>query len=79
MGNCENSELEIVGCPECGAPAEIVDRFELASTNGPVEHVKVLCIQRHWFTVAVTQMAQRPARPATGKEHGPWLPIRFTF
>jgi len=79
MGNFENSALEIVGCPECGAPAEIVDRFELASTNGPVEHVKVLCIQRHWFTVAVTQMAQRPARPATGKEQGPWLPIRFTF
>ena len=77
MGNCENFGLEIIGCPECGAPAEIVDRFELASTDGPVEHVKVLCLHRHWFTVTVDQRASLQTHPTTGKEQGPWQPIRF--
>lgn len=34
-------QLELVGCPECGAPAEIIDRFTLESTNGPVAHTKI--------------------------------------
>ena len=44
-------ELDLVGCPECGAPAEIVDRFDLPSTDGPVAHIKIQCLHRHWFTV----------------------------
>lgn len=30
--------FEIVDCPECTAPAEVVDRFVFESTNGPIEH-----------------------------------------
>lgn len=37
-------------CPECDLPAQIVDRFTLASTSGPVEHVKIVCFGGHWFT-----------------------------
>lgn len=33
-------------CPECGAPAQVVDRFVLASTHGPVEHWRLRCTQR---------------------------------
>jgi hypothetical protein len=29
--------LEIVVCPECAAPAEVVDRVVLESTDGPIE------------------------------------------
>ncbi|GEL25662.1 hypothetical protein PSU4_46160 [Pseudonocardia sulfidoxydans NBRC 16205] len=43
--------LELVDCPACGAPAEVVDRFTLSSTDGPVEHVKVRCVLRHHFTM----------------------------
>ena len=43
------NELDLVVCPECAAPAEVVDRFALPSTEGPVEHVKVQCLGRHWF------------------------------
>jgi hypothetical protein len=50
---------EIVGCPECAAPAEVVDRFVLGSTAGPIEHVIVLCIERHRFTVPVVQVVSR--------------------
>ena len=37
-------------CPECDLPAQIVDRFTLVSTSGPVEHVKIVCLGGHWFT-----------------------------
>ena len=67
MSNNQNAELELVGCPECDAPAEVVDRFELPSTSGPVEHVKVRCLHRHWFTMAAANLtAQAPAAGRTG-------------
>ena len=53
--------LEIVGCPECAAPAEVVNRFVLESTDGPIEHAIVTCTERHRFTVLVERMASRPA------------------
>jgi hypothetical protein len=40
---------EIVSCPECGHAAEVVDRDFLPSTDGLVEHVRLRCVQRHWF------------------------------
>ena len=33
--------LDLVGCPACAAPAEIVERFVLDSTDGPIEHATV--------------------------------------
>jgi hypothetical protein len=42
-------DLEIIGCPDCGAPAEIVWRTELASTDGQIEHLDVRCVRRHSF------------------------------
>jgi hypothetical protein len=48
--------LGIVECPECAAPAEIVDRFVLESTDGPIEHAIVLCVLRHRFTVLVARL-----------------------
>ena len=53
MTDHRNNELDLVVCPECAAPAEIVDRFALPSTHGAVEHVKVLCLARHWFLLPV--------------------------
>jgi hypothetical protein len=58
--------LDLVVCPECGAPAEVVDRFALPSTDGPVEHAKVLCLMRHWFLLPVA------ALPTVGSlDHSP--------
>jgi hypothetical protein len=40
-----------VRCPQCAQPAEIVDRFTLGSTDGPLEHVKIKCSNgMHWYT-----------------------------
>jgi hypothetical protein len=48
--------LDLVGCPACAAPAEIVERFVLDSTDGPIEHATVRCADRHRFTVLVERL-----------------------
>ena len=63
--------LVIVPCPECGASAEIVDRFILESTEGPVEHAVVMCIDRHRLTMLVESMARRHPVVAAGPRRTP--------
>ena len=41
----------LVACPECHEPAHVLERFTLASTDGPLEHVKVRCGGGHWFAL----------------------------
>jgi hypothetical protein len=41
--------MEIVACPQCGAPAEAIDRGEVGSTYGPVRVVRLNCVNRHWY------------------------------
>jgi hypothetical protein len=45
--------MSFIQCPQpgCIAPAEIVDRYRLGSTGGPVEHVKTMCLHGHWFLI----------------------------
>jgi hypothetical protein len=43
-------------CPECGRPAEVRDRFALASTHGRVQHIKTMCVVRHVRTVPVDRL-----------------------
>ena len=40
-------------CPECGLPAEILDRFMVDGSPHPVEHIKLTCVVGHWFTLPV--------------------------
>lgn len=49
--------MDTTTCPECGAPAEVTDRFVLESTDGPIEHATVVCALRHRFTVLVERLA----------------------
>ena len=56
MNNHERDSTELgagalVGCPTCGVPAEITDRFTLGGAPEPVEHVKVVCVRRHCYTL----------------------------
>jgi hypothetical protein len=50
-------------CPECGSPAEITDRFTLASTAGGVEHVKLVCHNGHWLTPLAEDLEVDRIRP----------------
>ena len=63
--------LDLVGCPACAAPAEVVERYVLDSTDGPIEHATVLCSERHRYTVLVERM-QTPRTPE--RRTGRWAP-----
>ena len=45
--------IELVTCPECGVPAQIQDRAVWESTDGPIEHVQLVCVRRHRFLMPV--------------------------
>jgi hypothetical protein len=66
----------LVECPACGLPAEITDRFTLGGAPGPVEHVKLVCVMRHWFTIPADQLAAAdpprsgPAEAGVGRDLG---------
>ena len=49
--------MELTNCPECGAVAEVQWRTDLESTAGYVEHVKVLCLNRHGFFLPAEALA----------------------
>jgi hypothetical protein len=40
-------------CPSCLKRSEIVDRFVLASTDGPATHIRVRCEDGHVYTLLV--------------------------
>jgi hypothetical protein len=56
--------MDATTCPECGAPAEITDRDVLESTDGPIEHVKVGCVRRHWFLLSTASLERGRRAPA---------------
>ncbi len=58
--------LEISGCPECGLAAEVARRDWLDSTAGPVEHVHIRCVQRHWFLMPAEGIASMRAGSSSG-------------
>jgi hypothetical protein len=52
--------------PQCGAPARITERLRLGGTAGPVEHLKIGCVNNHWFT-PLAEMVQG-VRPVVSAE-----------
>ena len=48
--------LTVIACPACGAPAEILERFSLPSTEGPAAHVTVSCAAGHHFRMAADRL-----------------------
>ena len=59
--------LILLACPEC-VPAEVMDRFSLASTDGPVDHVQLGCAVGHHFRMAAGKLLAPPAS-ARGSDH----------
>lgn len=60
----------LVECPACGLPAEVSDRFTLGGAPGPVEHVKLVCVMRHWFTIPADQTAAAAPQSSGPAEAG---------
>lgn len=53
--------LDLVACPECGSTAEVLDRFAVGSTSGPVEHVRISCLFGHHHFTMPAPREQLPA------------------
>ena len=61
--------LALIGstpCPDCGAAAEITERFALLSTDGPIAHVALSCVEGHHFRMAADRLPTH-----TVFQHGP--------
>jgi hypothetical protein len=60
-GNEEFAMIDVVQCPEvgCEAPAEVIDRFPLPSTDGPIEYLRTCCLHRHLLVAPVQVWADR--------------------
>ena len=58
--------LDLTACPEptCSSPAEIFDRSALQSTDGPIEHVRIGCLNRHYFLLPVEMLTSPHAAGA---------------
>ena len=60
--------IELTVCPECDASAEVLWRVTLDSTDGPIEHARVVCVRKHFFWLPVESLpdvpllAEEPAR-----------------
>jgi hypothetical protein len=63
--------IDTTSCPECGAPAEVLDRDVLESTDGPVEHARVVCLYRHRFFLPVAGLLAGPGAQTRGRARTP--------
>jgi hypothetical protein len=59
--------VEILDCPTCAAPAEIQSSSLLLSTDGPVEHVKIGCVRKHWFLLPRDMLTTPAATDVSGE------------
>jgi hypothetical protein len=57
----------------CGLPAEIVRRFIMASTDGPLESVIIKCPVGHFFCAPVEFLSLQSNRVASARERIPWI------
>jgi hypothetical protein len=48
--------MDMTQCPECGLVAEVEWRDVLESTDGPVEHARIRCADRHWFLLPIASL-----------------------
>jgi hypothetical protein len=67
-----NHHDPLMDCPTCRLPAAITDRFVLDGAPAPVEHVKVVCVRRHWYTLPVDHLSA-PA-PTAGRAMSSEIP-----
>jgi hypothetical protein len=60
---------DTIPCPQCGVSARITEWFWLCSTAGPVEHVRISCVNNHWLTPLAEAIAraQPDPRPAAAE------------
>ncbi len=61
-----DQHLAIVACPECSMTASLQRGNRVESTDGPVDHVRITCVNRHWFLMPADTLDERPRAPRPG-------------
>ncbi len=59
--------VDLTTCPDCRSIAEVLDRFVLESTRGPVEHARIRCIAGHWFLLPAASLTSPPLPRSAGR------------
>jgi hypothetical protein len=67
--------MDLTVCPDWGEVAEIQWRAVLGSTDGPIEHVKILCLLRHRFLLPVASLSSAPRNEAADQRTNPSSPL----
>ena len=52
--------LDLVACPECTMTAAVQHWNQVKSTDGPIDLVKVTCVNRHWFLMPADRLNELP-------------------
>jgi hypothetical protein len=55
-----DQHLDVVACPECSMTAALQRGGRVESTDGPVDHVRITCVNRHWFLMPADALKERP-------------------
>jgi hypothetical protein len=55
-----DQHLDVVACPECSMTAASQWSDQVESTDGPVDHVRITCVNRHWFLMPADTLNERP-------------------
>jgi hypothetical protein len=49
--------IDFTTCPDCGLVAEVIQRYVLRSTDGPVEHLRIHCAGGHYFNMPAASLS----------------------
>lgn len=52
--------MDLVLCPQCGAPATVTWSDSVAGSPAPVVMARVDCVDRHWFVVPAERLTPWP-------------------
>jgi hypothetical protein len=52
--------FDIVACPERSMTAAMQRGDRVESTDGPIDHVRITCANRHWFLMPADTLNKRP-------------------
>jgi CBS domain-containing protein len=55
--------MDLTLCPKCSEVSEIHWFAVMDGTDGPVDHAKIFCVNRHWFFLPVASLSESSARP----------------
>jgi hypothetical protein len=56
-----DQHLDVVACHECSMTAALQRGNRVESTDGPVDHVRITCVNRHWFLMPADTLKRAPA------------------